>query len=153
MPSSNQSTPDTGVTLDAKEIYAQLRYLQQMYSQQYEIIENDVATYTIANTSLQRNIDLLENVESMENSNIIISGEGGAYIPAKLSKVETVMTYVGAGYLVDRSVSEASVFLRANQKKSEEFLNRMMAEKQRIERELIDIAFKMNQLQAQENQQ
>src|SRR5271154_4969880 len=129
---------------DAKEIMMQLRYLQNIYGQQYEAIENDVATYTIANTSLQRNIDLLQNAASLENSNIIISGEGGAYVPAKISKMDKVMTYVGAGYLVEKSITEASEFLRANQKKSEEFLNRLMSDKQRIERELMDISFKMN---------
>jgi prefoldin alpha subunit len=139
--------------IDANEIMMQLRYLQNVYSQHYEALENDVATYTIANTSLQRNIDLLENAVTLENSNIIISGEGGAYIPAKISKVDSVMTYVGAGYLVEKSVAESSEFLRKNQKKSEEFLNRLMSDKQRIERELMDISFKLNALQAQEGQQ
>ncbi len=138
--------------LDPQEIMMQLQYLQNIYSQQYQAIENDVATYTIANTSLQRNIDLLDHASELENSNIIISGEAGAYIPAKVSKVDMVMTYVGAGYLVEKSVADASAFLRANQKKGEEFLNRLLSDKQRIERELMDISFKMNALQAQQGQ-
>lgn len=137
---------------DPQELLMQLRYLQNIYSQQYEAIENDIATYTIANTSLQRNIDLLEHSGSIENSNIIISGEGGAYIPAKISKVDKVMTYVGAGYMIEKSVADAAAFLRANQKSSEAFLNRLVSDKQRIEKELIDISFKMNALQAQQQQ-
>ncbi len=137
---------------DAQEIMMQLRYLQNIYSQQYEVLENDIATYTIANTSLQRNLDLLDSEEVLD-SNILISGEGGAYIPAKIGKFETVMTYVGAGYMVEKSVKDASAFLRANQKKGEEFLNRLMTDKQRVERELMDISFKMNALQAQESRQ
>ena len=137
---------------DAKEIMMQLRYLQNIYSQQYEAIENDIATYTIANTSLRRNLDLIERAGSVQNSNIIISGEGGAYIPAKIAKVDKVMTYVGAGYMVEKSVSDAAEFLKGNLNSSETFLNKLVADKQKIERELIDISFKMNALQTQQAQ-
>ena len=133
--------------MDPQEIMMQLKYLQNIYGQQYEALENDIATYTVANNSMQRNLDLLERSDSIQNSNIIISGEGGAYIPAKMGKMDYVITYVGAGYMVDMNVQDAAVFMRANQKKSEEFLNRLVSERQRVERELMDISFKMNQLQ------
>lgn len=133
--------------MDPQEIMMQLKYLQNIYGQQYEALENDIATYTVANNSMQRNLDLLERSDLIQNSNIIISGEGGAYIPAKMGKMDYVITYVGAGYMVDMNVQDAAVFMRANQKKSEEFLNRLVSERQRVERELMDISFKMNQLQ------
>lgn len=136
--------------MDPQEILMQLRYLQNIYGQQYEALENDIATYTVANNSMQRNLDLLEKSDSIQNSNIIISGEGGAYIPAKMGKMDYVITYVGAGYMVDMNIQDAAVFMRANQKKSEEFLNRLVSERQRVERELMDISFKMNQLQQRE---
>ncbi len=139
--------------IDPQELMMQLRYLQNIYSQQYESIENDIATYTIANTSLQRNLELLEGTGTIQNSNIIIGGEGGAYIQAKVDKVNTVLTYIGAGYMIEKSVEDATAFLRSNQRKSEEFLNRLLTEKQRLEAELMDISFKMNALQAQQGRQ
>ena len=60
---------------DSNEILMQLRYLQELYGQQYENLENNIATYTMANTSLQRNISLLEKSKSVEGSNVMIGGE------------------------------------------------------------------------------
>jgi prefoldin alpha subunit len=137
---------------DPQELLMQLRYLQSVYTQQYEALESDIATYTIANTSLQRNLELVEERTEVEGANIMIGGEGGAYIPAKIGKVESVMTYVGAGYMIEKSAAEAADFLRKNQKSSEDFLSRLVAEKQRVEKELLDISFKMSALQSQQDQ-
>lgn len=142
----------TNQNQDPNEILMQLRYLQSLYGQQYENLENNIATYTLTNTSLMRNIELLEKSKSVENSSIMISGEGGAYIPAKISKVDKVMTYIGGGYMVDKSIDEALEFLRANSKKGEEILNKMLAEKKRVESELMDIEYKIGALQYQVSQ-
>lgn len=138
---------------DANEIMMQLRYLQSLYSQQYENLENNIATYTMANMSLQKNIDLLEKSKSVEGSTALVSGEGGAYIYAKVQKVSTVLTYVGAGYLIDNPPDKALSFLKENSKRGEETLSRLSAEKQKIEKELIDIQYKIGLLQYQQQGQ
>ncbi|MDE1767736.1 MAG: prefoldin subunit alpha [Candidatus Micrarchaeota archaeon] len=138
---------------DAQEIMMQLRYLQEVYSRQYEAIEDQIASYTVANAALQRNLDLLNSLDEIGNSAIVIGGEGGAYVPAKLGKADKAMTYIGGGYLVEKDIPDAADFLRSNQKKSEEFLHRLLADKQKIEGELMDIAFKMNALSQQQQGQ
>lgn len=143
----SNSTPNQ--SQDANEILMQLRYMQSLYGQQYENLENNIATYTMTNTSLQRNIELLEKSKSMENSHIMISGEGGAYVPAKIEKVNSVLTYVGGGYLIETTVDQSLEFLRANSKKGEEILNKILAEKKKVEKELVDIDLKLNALQYQ----
>ena len=135
---------------DSNEIMMQLRYLQNLYSQQYENLENNIATYSLANTSLQRNIDLLERSKSVEGSNIMVSGEGGAYISAKVHKVDNVITYIGGGYMIDNTPEKALTFLKENRKRGEEMLNKLVSEKQKIERDLIDIQYKMSALQYQQ---
>ncbi len=135
---------------DVNEILMQLRYLQNLYSQQYENLENNIATYTLANTSVQRNIDLLEKSSSIEGSNVMISGEGGAYISAEVHKVDKVLTYVGGGYLIDNSLDKALSFLKENQKRGEDMLNRLISEKQKVEGDLIDLQYKMSTLQYQQ---
>jgi prefoldin alpha subunit len=144
------SDSQPGQAQDSDEILMQLRYLQSLYGQQYENLENNIATYTMANTSLQRNISLLEKSKSVEGSNAMIGGEGGAYILAKVQKVNTVLTYVGGGYLIDNSPDKALSFLRENQRRGDEMIGRLVTEKQKLERELIDIQYKMNVLQYQQ---
>jgi prefoldin alpha subunit len=135
---------------NANEIIMQLRYLQGLYNQQYENLENNIATYTLANTSLQRNIELLQKSDSMAGSEIMISGEGGAYLPAKLSKSESVLTYVGGGYMIENNKDKALGFLSENLRRGEEMLNRLISEKQKVEKDLIDIQYKLNALQYQQ---
>ncbi len=145
MPASQPNTRQ-----DMNEIFMQLRYLQDLYGQQYENLENNIATYNLANSSLQRNIEMLEKSKSMEGSNIMIGGEGGAYMSAKVGKADKVMTYVGGGYMVDKSLEDALKFLRENGKRGEAMLSKLLAEKQQIERELLDLQYKMNTLQYQQ---
>ncbi len=147
MANSAQNQPQ-----DANELLMQLRYLQNLYAQQYEGLENSIATYTMTSTSLLRNIELLEKAASVENSKIMISGEGGAYVPAKIEKISNVMTYVGGGYMVEKSIDGAIEFLRANSKKGEELLNRMLSDKRRLESELMDIEYKIGAIQYQASQ-
>ena len=138
---------------NANEVLMQLRYLQNLYVQQYESLENNIATYTMSNTSLLRNIELLEKAKSVEESRIMISGEGGAYVPAKIEKVDKIMTYVGGGYLVEKALPDAIEFLKSNSKKGEEILKRMLSDKKRLETELVDIDYKIGVIQYQAAQE
>lgn len=131
----------------AAEAQAQLRYLQNIYSQQYEVIENEIATFGIAMGSVQRNIDLLEKKAKIENSNILINGEGGTYIEASIKSINKLIVYVGAGYLVEKGAEEAKDFLKGNEKKQEEALKRLIGDKQKIEKELVDISYKLSLLE------
>ena len=142
--------PQPKKTQDLNEIFMQLRYLQDLYGQQYENLENNIATYNLANSSLQRNIEMLERSKSMEGSNIMIGGEGGAYMSAKVGKADKIITYVGGGYMIEKSVEEALSFLRENEKRGIEMLSKLQAEKRQIEKELLDVQYKMNSLQYQQ---
>lgn len=140
-------------SMDPQEIMAQLQYLQQIYSQQYQALEDNIATYTIAQSSLQRNVELLDKADLLKGSDMLMDGEGGTYIDAKLGNMERVLVYVGAGYIVEKPVAQAKTFLKENEAKGEQLLKRLVADKQKVESELIDIAYKMNALQQQFSQQ
>ena len=142
--------PQPKKTQDLNEIFMQLRYLQSLYGQQYENLENNIATYNLANSSLQRNIEMLERSKSMEGSNIMIGGEGGAYMSAKVGKADRIITYIGGGYMIEKSVEDALKFLRENEKRGIEMLSKLQAEKKQVEKELLDVQYKMNSLQYQQ---
>lgn len=135
------------------EVIEQLRYLQGLYSQQYENLQNSIASYSMSATALQRNIELLERYGTVQNSRIMVSGEGGVYVPAKLEGADSVLTYVGGGYLVEQQPEEALGFMKENQKKGEQLLNRMLSEKKKVEGELIDIEYKLNAIAYRAQQQ
>lgn len=136
-------------SMDPRELAAQLRYLQDLYSQQYQALQDNIATFTIAQSSLQRNIELLEKAGSVEGQNILLDGEGGTYLNARLEKLDRVLVYVGAGYIIEKDLGSATSFLKDNAAKGEQLLNRLTSDRQKIEKELINIAVKLNALQQQ----
>ncbi len=125
----------------------QLRYLQSLYTQQYEVLENEIATYSFTIAAVERNINILEDSGRIEGSNVLLSGEGGTYIEASVKSMQKVITYVGAGYLVEKDVAEAKAFLDANKKRQEEDFRKLIAEKQRLESELIDLSYALSSTQ------
>jgi prefoldin alpha subunit len=135
---------------NAQDVIMQLRYLQNLYTQQYESLQNSITSYSLSATALQRNIDLLVRYNMVQDSNIMISGEGGVYVPGKIGKSEQVLTYVGGGYLIEQEPAKALEFMRENQKKGEAALSRMLSDKKKLEGELLDIDYKLNALEYQQ---
>ncbi len=129
-----------------EEAMAQLQYLNNVYTQRYEIISNQVDTYSLAHDAIARNLSIIEKIQSIEDSNVLINCEGGTYIEAKVGKVHRVMTYVGAGYAVEKSIEDAREFLDSNMKNGEMVINKLLAERQKVEKELLDISYKAAEL-------
>ncbi len=128
---------------DAQEAFAQLQYLQNVYTQRYEILNEQITTYSIARDAVLRSISLIDNAGSLENSNVLLNTEGGTYIEASVNKVDKLLTYVGAGYLVEKGIAEAKEFLEAAVKNSESAVAKLMGERQKVEQELFDISYRM----------
>lgn len=144
---------DKNQSIDPRELYSQLRYLQNLYSQQYEFVEDNLATYSIANNTIKKNLELLDNAASAKGSKILVNPEGGIYFEASVKEMNKIITYVGAGYLAEKSIDQAKEFLTENQKKGEEVLKKLISDKQKLENELLDINYKLAALEQQLAQQ
>ena len=51
---------------------------------------------------------------------MLLSVEGGSYIEASIRAIEKVITYVGAGYLVEKDVEGAKAYIGRNVESSED---------------------------------
>ncbi len=127
----------------------QLRYLQNVYSQQYELLESQINTYTISIDSISKGLEVLYDVNSITNTKMLINTGPGIYIEATAGNAKTVITYIGAGYLVEKTAEDAKTFIDSNKKKQEDVLKKMITEKLKIQGELIDILYKLEALQQQ----
>ena len=128
---------------DVQEAMAQMEYLQNVYTQRYDMLNEQIATYNLAREAVMRSIEIIDNAKSLENSHVLLNTEGGTYIEASVSRLEKMMTYVGAGYLVEKTVAGAKEFLEAAMKSSEVAASRLVSEKQKVEKELFDISYRM----------
>ena len=140
---SNERTPD------ANELYMQLQYLQQAYSQQYEVLNQSIDNYTAMQTVLRGNIEILEGSKRMEGKEILVNTEGGMYLNAETKKINSVITYIGAGYLVEQNLDDAKQFFDDRIKKADELMGKLIAQRQKIREELADINYRLGALQAQ----
>lgn len=129
-----------------EEAMAQLQYLNNVYTQRYEILSDQIGNYSVAHDAIARNLIVVEKSQNLEDSNILVNCEGGTYLEAKVGKVHTVMTYVGAGYIVDKSIAEAKEFLTTNMKSGEAVINKLLAERQKVEKDLLDLSYRAAEL-------
>jgi len=135
--------------MDAKnreEVIEQLRYLQSLYTQEYEAILSEISNYSLIYNATKRNIEVLENLGMLENGKILLNLEGGTYIEARLNKIERALVYVGSGYLVEKGLEEAKAFLSENRQREEQLMNELTKQKESIEKSLIDITFELEKI-------
>ncbi len=140
---TNEKTPD------ANEIYMQLQYLQQVYSQQYEVLTQSIDNYTAMQTVLKGNIEIIDGSERIGSKGILVGTEGGMYISAETNAINSVITYIGAGYLVEQKLDDAKQFFENRIKKGDELLGKLVTQRQKIREELADINYRLSAIQAQ----
>ena len=128
---------------DLQEMLAQLQYLQNVYTQRYDILNEQIATYNIAKEAVLRNIDMINRASSMDNKAILLNADGGAYIEANIKKLDKMITYVGASYLVEKPLAEAKDFLQNTVKGGDAAVSKLIEERRKVEKELFDISYKL----------
>jgi prefoldin alpha subunit len=136
-------------TPDANDLYMQLQYLQQVYSQQYEVLNQSIDSYTAMQAVLNGNIEIIDNGKHLDNKQIFVGTEGGMYISAESKPLKSVITYIGAGYLVEQNLEDAKQFFQDKVTKGEELIKKLVAQRQKIRDELADINYRIGAIQSQ----
>ena len=138
---------DHALDREREEEIARLAYLQNLYNQQYEAVMNELAALGIAQAALQRNLDLLKRKDEMRNAGVLLNAEGGTYIEASVKEITKVMTYVGAGYLVEKDVDGAISYISKSIASGEEAMKRLMSDRRKLEDELVKLQYAIDAFQ------
>ncbi len=128
----------------------QLKYMQGVYGQEYEALAANINNYVSISAMMSRSIEFIENVERVKGNNMLLNLEAGTYIEVKPSNTDKVFTYVGFGYVVEKSKDDAKTFLAENMKKTEEIVKKLTSDRERIETELMSIELKLNSMPREE---
>ncbi len=123
-----------------------MRYLQTVYSQQYEIILAELDTFAAAIGSLQRSIETLSSAGRLANSKALLNLEGGAYTEVSVGSADHILLYVGGGYLVEKNRDEAVSYLKSTLEKQESSMKKLSSEKQKLESAALDVSYRLNLL-------
>jgi prefoldin alpha subunit len=124
-----------------------LFYLQSVYNQQYEALMGELTTFSVATAALERNLSLLNKASQMKGASILVNGEGGTYFEAGVKDIKKVITYVGAGYLVEKEVEQAKAFLNKSIEASKSTMDRLAEDKQKLESELMRLQYAIEAMQ------
>jgi prefoldin alpha subunit len=128
------------------EAIEQLQYLQTIYAQEYDNLLREITNYNAVYNATRRNLEVLNNIDSLQNNKVLVNLEGGTYIDANIGKIEKIMVYVGSNYIVEKSIEEAKLFLEESKKRQEEIINELNKQKQDIEKALIDIGIEIEKI-------
>ncbi|MDE1874373.1 MAG: prefoldin subunit alpha [Candidatus Micrarchaeota archaeon] len=124
-----------------------LFYLQSLYNQQYEALMNELTTMSVAQAALERNLGLLDRKDQMKGANILVSGEGGTYFEANVKDIKKVLTYVGAGYLVEKDVDQAKEYINKSMESSRGTIERLLDDKKKLETEIMRVQYAIDSMQ------
>lgn len=127
----------------AAEELEKLRYLQELYMQEYNAVLGKLSEYAADSTAMERNREVLSNIDKIKGNNILLNLEGGSYIEVKVGEIASILTYVGAGYIIETDKENASRILQTNSKRVEELAKKLTAEKEKLEGILTDIEFEI----------
>ena len=128
------------------EAIEQLQYLPTIYAQEYDNLLREITNYNAVYNATRRNLEVLNNIDSLQNNKVLVNLEGGTYIDANIGKIEKIMVYVGSNYIVEKSIEEAKLFLEESKKRQEEIINELNKQKQDVEKALIDIGIEMEKI-------
>ncbi|MGC8538888.1 MAG: hypothetical protein ACP5MK_03410 [Candidatus Micrarchaeia archaeon] len=127
----------------AAEELEKLRYLQELYMQEYNAVLGKLSEYAADSAAMERNREVLNNIDKIKGNNILLNLEGGSYIEVKVNDIAGILTYVGAGYIIETDKENASRILETNSKRVEELAKKLNAEKEKLEGILTDIEFEI----------
>jgi prefoldin alpha subunit len=99
---------------------------------------------------MRKGVQFLNDSKQADKKKTLISIGGGAYVEALFPDIRSALVYVGAGYLVERSVAEAKAIVEDNKNKQEEMLKKLDAERRKLQSELISISYRIETMQQQQ---
>ncbi|MDE1762348.1 MAG: prefoldin subunit alpha [Candidatus Micrarchaeota archaeon] len=127
----------------------QMRYLYNSYLREYEVVNGELQNFFVVSSAFERNVEALSKLDIIQNANLLVGLEGGTFIEVNASNVSKVIANVGAGYMVEKSVPDARAFVEKNTGKVQDSINKLMAQKSKLEKEILDLSFKINSMQQQ----
>lgn len=125
----------------------QLKYLYNVYTQEYETVREEMNSYMMVSAAFARNMEALNKIKTMENTNMLVGLDAGTFLEVHSKGIKSVITNVGAGYLVEKNVDDAKTFVESNSQRLQGSIAQLMAQKQKLEKEILDLSYKIGEME------
>ncbi len=124
----------------------ELRYIQQIYQNQYMLINQQIETSIAALRELEATRLTLENYDNIKGRKNLMPLGAGVFAAGSINDNGTVLADVGAGYMVERKVGEAKGAITTGMDKTTETIKKLQKNRKDIESALMDVSYKLDSL-------
>ena len=121
----------------------ELRYVQQVYQNQYAVATNSINMILQEMQELNSAQKTLENVDMLNDRDILTSIGADTFFFGKLKDTKSVLMAVGGGYLVEKEIDSAKERVAKLIQVRTDRLNRLMKSRKELESALIDISYRL----------
>lgn len=128
------------------ESLSALRYLQQMYQNQYMLLAQEINNRIAVLDDMSGSGNAMKHMETIKGAHALIDIGGGTYIGATVDKSDTIMVHAGAGYYVEKTAANAEVHMNKVMEKQRTMLNRLMSSRKQLEQTLVEISYRMSKI-------
>jgi len=132
------------LNLDKRNI-DELRYIQQLYQNQYSMIGNSINALLRELQELNATQQTLEHIELFEGKSTLTQIGGGFYLHSKVDDPKNVIVNVGSGYLVEKEVDAAKTHVADLIKSYTDNLNRLTKSRKEVEAALIEMNYRIGE--------
>lgn len=135
------------IVADKREMgIEELTYLERLYQNQYMLVTNAInsAMDELQElSSASKSIDSMGDIEGKESFNSIGSD---FYLRSKIEKGASMIAGVGGGYLVEKNVDEAKIYVKAKMEKKNDMVNKLMKNRKELEGAIVELNTKIESL-------
>lgn len=121
----------------------ELRYIQQVYQNQYALIGNNINLLVQEVQQLNSAQKTIENLDLVKGKEVITNIGSDFYIFGKVPSPDTVLVGVGAGYLIEKDPESAKEYVANLLKKRTESLNLLTKNRKELENALVEISYRL----------
>jgi prefoldin alpha subunit len=121
----------------------ELRYIQQVYQNQYTMMGNNINLLIQEVQQLNSAQKTIENLALVKGKEVITNIGSDFYLFGKVQNPDAILVGVGAGYLVEKDPQGAGEYVSDLLKKRSESLNAMTKSRKEIESALMEISYRL----------
>lgn len=123
----------------------ELRYIQQVYQSQYQMINNTATMHLQDIQALGAAQTALENSGRMKGKEVLTAAGANVYLKASIKDASVVLVGVGAGYFVEKGADDAKLYIDTLVKRKTDIVNNLTKTRRELQDALVDIAMKLEE--------
>jgi prefoldin alpha subunit len=122
----------------------ELRYMQQVYQNQYAITSNSINMMLQELQELNSTQKTFENADLLDGREALSSIGADCFLFSRVQNPKSVLMAVGGGYLVEKDMDSAKERMAKIIKKRSDDLNKLMKSRKELEAALIEISYRLD---------